>query len=286
VSVWAVSWAYKQRPKRSGEKFVLVTLAQYADAEGYCYPGQGKLARLTEMGERTVRDHLASLEQQGLVESEERRQKDGRRTSNGYWLKGPPEAFAQPADSAGSSDQQEQPSSNRRISPEAKSAGHEYKASKEEPKATKRKAYVEPAARPDVDALCQKLADRIIANGGSATKYRDKPTKQAWRDPMRLLLDRDLAEHNGTAADRVARAIDWCQADDFWRGVILSPANLREHYDALRLQAQREQSGNGHRNGNGRPPAMTAAERQRALAATQAKLERSGRPSTPNGGTT
>lgn len=256
MSAWATTWAYKQHPARSGEKFVLVTLAQFADATGYCYPGQGKLARLTEMGERTVRGHLDSLERQGILRSEERRRDNGSRTSNGYWLLGPPSAFvapddlALPAESAGSADQQERDDSNRQILPAAKSAGPEVKASKEEPKAS-HAAQAPPSD--EIDQLCSLLAEEIVGNGGSAKKYQPKARSKTWRNDMRLLLD-DLDPKDGPPAQRVERAIRWCQADDFWSGRIFSPANLRKHYDALRKQAISQASGTGGRHLRPVPP--------------------------------
>lgn len=48
------------------------------------------------------------------------------------------------------------------------------------------------------------------------------------------MLDRD-----GRTEQQVIAAIDWSQADDFWRSNILSMPTLREQYERLRLQAQR-----------------------------------------------
>lgn len=96
--------------------------------------------------------------------------------------------------------------------------------------------------RPDVDRICNHLADRIAANGSK------RPTVTAkWRDSARLMLDRDQrAEHE------IHGAIDWCQADEFWRGNVLSLPKLREKFDQLRLQAQRRGPGssNGPRRGD------------------------------------
>jgi hypothetical protein len=50
---------------------------------------------------------------------------------------------------------------------------------------------------------------------------------------MRLLLDVDNRE-----PEQVARCIDWCQQDSFWRGHIQSPGKLREKYNTLRQQAK------------------------------------------------
>jgi hypothetical protein len=83
-------------------------------------------------------------------------------------------------------------------------------------------------ARPDVQRLIDHLAQRIHANGGTP-----KPGKR-WEDAARLMLDND-----GLTETEIHGAIDWCQADEFWRANILSMPKLREKYDQLRLQAQR-----------------------------------------------
>jgi hypothetical protein len=89
------------------------------------------------------------------------------------------------------------------------------------------------AFRDDVERLCVLLATRIEENGSRRPTITD-----AWRRQARLLLDRDGREE----AD-VARVIEWCQADPFWRANVMSMPTLRKQYDRLWLQAQR---GNGH----------------------------------------
>jgi len=91
------------------------------------------------------------------------------------------------------------------------------------------------ALRPDVEALCIQLADRIEANGSQ----RPRITKK-WRDAARLMLDRDGPGGKGRKPEDVAKAIDWCQADDFWQAHILTMQKLREKYEQLRLVAQRQ----------------------------------------------
>jgi DNA-binding transcriptional ArsR family regulator len=86
-----------------------------------------------------------------------------------------------------------------------------------------------PPHRPDVEKICNHLADRIVENGSK------RPTITAkWLTDARLLLDKD-----GRTVEQVIRAIDWCQNDAFWRANIRSMPTLREKYDTLRLQAQR-----------------------------------------------
>lgn len=88
---------------------------------------------------------------------------------------------------------------------------------------------IEPP-RPDVERLCEHLASRIEGNG-----IKRPAITKGWRDAARLMLDRD----ERTEAE-IHGAIDWCQADEFWRANVLSMPKLREKYDQLRLQAQRK----------------------------------------------
>lgn len=87
-------------------------------------------------------------------------------------------------------------------------------------------------AREDVEKLCAHLADKIAANGSKRPAVTQK-----WRDAARLMLDKD----GRTEAD-IRKAIDWCQADDFWRANVMSMPTLREKYDQLRLHAQRQRA--------------------------------------------
>jgi DNA-binding transcriptional ArsR family regulator len=86
MSVNAINWALDKKVKRSGAKFVLLLLCNYADDRGYCYPGQVKLAKLASMSQRAVSAHLAYLEELKFIRRERRHREDGRRTSDGYWL--------------------------------------------------------------------------------------------------------------------------------------------------------------------------------------------------------
>jgi hypothetical protein len=89
MSVWAQAWAYEQRAGSAGAKAVLVALAVFADVEGLCYPSQERIAGMTEQGVRTVRLHLASLEETRLIERRRRRRPDGKFLSDGFVLLAP-----------------------------------------------------------------------------------------------------------------------------------------------------------------------------------------------------
>jgi hypothetical protein len=76
---------------------------------------------------------------------------------------------------------------------------------------------------------CNLLADLIAANGSKRPAVTDK-----WLSDMERLHRIDERSW-----EQITKAIEWCQADDFWRGNIMSPGKLRKQYDQLRLAAQR-----------------------------------------------
>lgn len=89
-----------------------------------------------------------------------------------------------------------------------------------------------PAGEPrdDVDQLCQRLVERLVANG-----CKPPTVTKVWRDEARLLLDRDnrdLAEALGL--------IDWCTKHTFWHRNILSMPKFRHQYERLRLEQRAE----------------------------------------------
>lgn len=84
--------------------------------------------------------------------------------------------------------------------------------------------------RPDVEELCQRLAERIKANGAKAH------ITEKWRTDARLLLDRDGRDHAVSL-----RLIDWATNHDFWASNVLSMPTFRKQYDKLLMQARREQ---------------------------------------------
>lgn len=100
MSADAVRWAKSVIAGGAGQKCILIVLADYADEEHSCFPGQKLLARITEQGERTVRRHLVDMEAAGLLRRESRMRADGRgRTSDRFYL-----AVDQPANVSGNSD--------------------------------------------------------------------------------------------------------------------------------------------------------------------------------------
>lgn len=284
----ALTWAFAQNVGSSGAKFVLVALADKADEMHSCWPSQATLARMTDQGERTVRRHLADLEEAGFVTRSMQRRK-GVRSSDRYTLavsvavgvlkvSSRPSSSDLPADLAGSQaadlagSDADQAASLAGTLPAnlAEPTGQSGQVTHREPSRRTHKEEPSsgpaapdpgagPAAKTDrpssvpgpddnpsetVLALCNQLADLIEKNGSK----RPKPGK-AWYAACRLMIDQDGRDPAG-----IAKAITWCQKDEFWRANVMSMPKLREQYDRLRLAAQRSAA----------PTAPSHAERAKA----------------------
>lgn len=86
MSFQAMSWALKQRTGSPSGKALLMALANYADEDGTCFPGQERLAEETEQSLDSVQRRLKELESLGLI-TRERRGGDGSgRSSDRYRL--------------------------------------------------------------------------------------------------------------------------------------------------------------------------------------------------------
>lgn len=84
MSYKATAWAY-DLDLPSPRKFVLVALADFADENGSCFPGQQRLMKMTGLGERAVRNSLKMLEDEGLI-TRLARYESGHRISDRYRL--------------------------------------------------------------------------------------------------------------------------------------------------------------------------------------------------------
>ncbi|MCU5390532.1 phage replisome organizer N-terminal domain-containing protein [Bacillus paranthracis] len=58
-----------------------------------------------------------------------------------------------------------------------------------------------------------------------------EPNFDSWANDFRLMREKDNRE-----LKEIKDVIDWCQADPFWQGNILSPKKLREKFDQLTIQ--------------------------------------------------
>lgn len=260
MSVKVMAWVWTHSRSRSTARLTLLAIADCAnDAGAEAYPSTATLARKAGLSERGVRAAVTNLVTLGELNVE---YKTGPRGCNRYRVimqdpeqrarSDPASPATYPAGSAGSS--QAHPA------PDTGSTRHGMPGTRNEttvdpapraPEPSENHPPTEPPLQPsssvkpprrqapepdrdDVEQICRHLADRIASNGSKRPTVTEK-----WRTSARLLLDAD-----GKTATQVIAAIDWCQADEFWRSNILSMPKLREKYDQLRLAAAR--------NGNAR----------------------------------
>jgi Helix-turn-helix domain len=81
MSVRATSWAWEKGREglaKDGELLTLLRVADHADNDGICWPGQKSVAEYTGQGERTIRRHLGDLEERGLLTREKQQAAKGR----------------------------------------------------------------------------------------------------------------------------------------------------------------------------------------------------------------
>lgn len=109
-------------------------------------------------------------------------------------------------------------------------------------KGTTSKEKGKEKARPEVERLCQLMAD-LCNERTDPEGNRPKPkytVTKTWRDECRRLLDID-----GKSEAMVEAAMRWVHAHSFWKSNVLSVPKLREQFDRLELQAREERSGKG-----------------------------------------
>jgi hypothetical protein len=86
MSIKAIGWAFKQKCGTPAEKLVLLALADYANDEGECWPGQDHIAEKTDLVRETVLRLLRSLEKQSLIISLRKKDDAGRDLGKRYFL--------------------------------------------------------------------------------------------------------------------------------------------------------------------------------------------------------
>jgi len=254
MSVKAISWVWDHSRAEGLDRFVLVAIADCANDQGQqAYPSTASLATKTGLSVRSIQRSVAALVALGELTCE---QNAGRRGTNLYGLPMRPPSQSHPRQPDTPVTQSRTPvrltgtpvtqSPNPR-QPDTRTV-RDPSETRQEPSPS-----CPVSSRADVEAVCVAMADAVEANGSK------RPTiTQRWRTEARLLLDKD-----GRSEAQVLAAIAWCQADDFWKAVVLSLPKLREKYDQMRLAAQRQGNEPTRRKGAS-AIAREVAERTRA----------------------
>lgn len=84
MSIRAIDWAFGTKIENPGAKFVLVALANYANAENFSYPSVKKIEEITGVKARTIAEHLKFLEDASFIKRHPRFLKNGGRASTLY----------------------------------------------------------------------------------------------------------------------------------------------------------------------------------------------------------
>lgn len=289
------------------ERFTLLALADRADEDGVCWPSIGTLAAKCCTGESTIRRHLRALKYQGVLtvqlrvdnssvytinlprlrDLDQGAQSDtpqsGRGCQSGRGKQARPAKTDKHPRQSDTPHQTGSPSQIERGTPVNLSgdpsqidtqyvidtSGDTSSLSSETatPSSDKAKPRSEPD-RDDVNALCSRLSEWIVHNGGRA------PTiTQDWRRQARLLLDQDKRE-----LSKALSLIDWCQRNEFWHSRILGMPKFRKQYDQLVMQAREEWRRNGGRRAQAAPDPDREFARIRAEADGQTAARLIGRP--------
>jgi hypothetical protein len=86
MSFKAMAWAADTKPKTLVQKFLLLMLANVADADGHCWPSYQYLADMCLCTRRCVIQNMQALEDQGFIRRHTRTKSDGSQGSNAIIL--------------------------------------------------------------------------------------------------------------------------------------------------------------------------------------------------------
>lgn len=86
MSISCMAMALRQDNLNPATKFILIILADHADDEGLCWPGQKGMAEKACMTDRQVRRHIAKLKNLELISIERIKRADGSWGGNKYSL--------------------------------------------------------------------------------------------------------------------------------------------------------------------------------------------------------
>ena len=81
MSFQSMAWATSQKLEHATDKYLLIMLANYANADGECYPSVERISEDTSMDRKTVMKCLSNL-----IKKKPRYKEFGGQDSNSYWI--------------------------------------------------------------------------------------------------------------------------------------------------------------------------------------------------------
>lgn len=235
MSMLLTAQAMKLKVGNPTRKLVLLKLADNANDKGECFPSYQHIADHCEVSRRSVISHIDALIKMGLVEKKLRKNQDGS-SSNLYILhleKGsenisPPSERISPPSENGSLPPSENisPITNHSIN---QSINHIDLSLQTKTPATS------PAKKFSFTEMDLAMAKEMFARIQKLNPNHKQPNFEAWANDIRLLSERDGKSH-----PEIIELFKWANQDRFWQANILSPRKLREKWDVLVLQRNRQ----------------------------------------------
>jgi hypothetical protein len=252
MSIYVLSWVFKNSETTKSDRLVLLALADYAEDDGSkAFPSIATLSEKARTKERTTEEALARLRDAGAIEATSR-------TASGIvvyrvLMDENAAALGGARDSRGAKTRKATP--RKTVGDPAKTRDAHTK----EPSTTRQENRVERSA-PDVNEapLAHLLADLIAANDPDGKR----PTvSRAW-----ALEEDRLKRIDGRAPEQIEFVIRWVQADGFESCNVLSMPKLRKRYGELVRKAMKKKPTGGS-------AASQADDRIKQLDALQRRLE-------------
>ena len=227
--------AMKLKVGNPTRKLVLLKLADNANDKGECFPSYQHIADHCEVSRRSVISHIDALIKMGLVEKKSRKNQDGS-SSNLYILhleKGsenisPPSEQISPPSENGSLPPSENisPITNHSINQSINHIDLSLQTKTSATSPTKKFSFTE---------MDLAMAKEMFARIQKLNPNHKQPNFEAWANDIRLLSERDGKSH-----PEIIELFEWANQDRFWQANILSPRKLREKWDVLVLQRNRQ----------------------------------------------
>jgi len=102
-------------------------------------------------------------------------------------------------------------------------------------KETLKKTLSRQTLKPEFFDLVNQLSELMLRNDSEAKVPRTESQKMKWANQFCLLVEKDKRP-----IEEVKAVLEWCEADSFWKGNILSAGKLRKKYPELRLKMKAE----------------------------------------------
>lgn len=227
MSMLLTAQAMKLKVGNPTRKLVLLKLADNANDKGECFPSYQHIADHCEVSRRSVISHIDALIKMGLVEKKSRKNQDGS-SSNLYILhleKGS-ENISPPSERVSPPSENISPITNHSIN---QSINHIDLSLQTKTPATS------PAKKFSFTEMDLAMAKEMFAHIQKLNPNHKQPNFEAWANDIRLLGERD-----GKSYPEIIELFEWANQDRFWQANILSPRKLREKWDVLVLQRNRQ----------------------------------------------